>query len=116
MAEAELRSLEQIWDTYVRFLGQKHMTLCRLPRYITEADTSATCADLPLSFVIDILPAMEPRTYATSSSPAVSPPRVSITVSMNLTVSAVRLSNRRNGLSELDRAAKHLRPGAHFRG
>ncbi|KAI0965825.1 hypothetical protein F4678DRAFT_451363 [Xylaria arbuscula] len=84
-AKAELRSLAQTKDTYARFLEHNHVTLSRLLRYVTQVDPAAMWAGLPLSFVIDILPAMKPRTYSISSSPAVSPRRVSITVSTNPT-------------------------------
>ncbi|KAI0426457.1 hypothetical protein F5Y09DRAFT_351210 [Xylaria sp. FL1042] len=84
-AKAELRGLAQTKDTYMRFLDHNYITLSRLLKYVTEIDSSVTWAGLPLSFVIDILPAMKPRTYSISSSPTVSPRQVSITVSTNQT-------------------------------
>ncbi|KAI1288664.1 hypothetical protein F5Y03DRAFT_389106 [Xylaria venustula] len=84
-AKAELRNLARTKDTYSRFLEHNHVTLSRLLRYVTQIDPTATWASLPLSFIIDIIPAMKPRTYSISSSPAVSPRRVSITVSTNPT-------------------------------
>ncbi|KAI0478192.1 hypothetical protein F4859DRAFT_521046 [Xylaria cf. heliscus] len=84
-AKKELKALAQTKDTYGNFLQRNYITLSRLLRYITEIDSSATWEDLPLSFIVDILPAMRPRTYSISSSPTVSPRRVSITVSTNPT-------------------------------
>ncbi|KAI0100999.1 hypothetical protein GGR51DRAFT_575128 [Nemania sp. FL0031] len=84
-AKTELKALAQTKDAYAQFLKYNHVTLSRLLEYATRIDPSVTWAGLPLSFVIDILPAMKPRTYSISSSPAVSPRRVSITVSTNPT-------------------------------
>ncbi|KAI1425881.1 hypothetical protein F5Y12DRAFT_784327 [Xylaria sp. FL1777] len=89
-AKAELRTLAQTKDTYARFLERNHVTISRLLRYVIEIDSSVTWTDLPLSFIIDILPAMKPRAYSISSSPTVSPRRVSITVSTNATRLAAR--------------------------
>ncbi|GAP91300.2 putative NADP FAD dependent oxidoreductase [Rosellinia necatrix] len=90
--KAELKAVAQSKGTYARFLEQNHMTLSRLLHYAKNIDPSAaaTWAGLPLSFVIDTLPAMKPRTYSISSSPAVSPRRASITVSANPTRLAAR--------------------------
>ncbi|KAJ8123341.1 hypothetical protein ONZ43_g686 [Nemania bipapillata] len=85
MAKAELKALARTKDTYAQFLKDNYITLSRLLKHVTKIDPSVTWAGLPLAFVIDILPAMKPRTYSISSSPAVSPRRVSITVSTNPT-------------------------------
>ncbi|TGJ84021.1 hypothetical protein E0Z10_g4735 [Xylaria hypoxylon] len=63
-AKAELKMLAETKETYARFLDLNHVTLSRLLKYITDVDPSATWEELPLS-------------------PAVSPRRVSVTVSTN---------------------------------
>ncbi|KAI1128029.1 hypothetical protein F5Y10DRAFT_183777 [Nemania abortiva] len=109
--KAQLKSLAQTKDTYARFLEHNHITLSRLLKYVTEIDSSVTWAGLPLSFVIDILPAMKPRTYSISSSPAVSPRRVSITVSTSPARLAAKPDITVPGLSS-SYLASGLPPGA----
>ncbi|KAI0442795.1 hypothetical protein F4803DRAFT_575187 [Xylaria telfairii] len=84
-AKVELKALARIKETYAQFREQNHITLSRLLKHVTYIDPSMNWAGLPLSFVIDILPAMKPRTYSISSSPVTSPRGVSITVSTNPT-------------------------------
>ncbi|KAJ8128019.1 hypothetical protein O1611_g5617 [Lasiodiplodia mahajangana] len=75
-AKAELRALAQTKDAYAQFLKHHIVTLSRLLNYVTMIEPSVTWAGLPLPFVVDILPAMKPRTYSISSSPAVSPRQI----------------------------------------
>ncbi|KAH8816520.1 hypothetical protein F5884DRAFT_873227 [Xylogone sp. PMI_703] len=67
-------------------LFQNYLEICAaVPRetVLLLADFSPTeKAHLPLSFIIDILPAMKLRLYSISSSPVTSPRHVSLTVSV----------------------------------
>ncbi|KAI8307593.1 NADPH--cytochrome P450 reductase [Colletotrichum sp. SAR11_59] len=80
--KTELKTIGQDRETYASFLEQNHLTLARLLKHTLTVDPSATWTNLPLSFVVDFLPAMQPRLYSISSSRITSPRHVSLTVSV----------------------------------
>ncbi|KAF9872150.1 NADPH cytochrome p450 [Colletotrichum karsti] len=80
--KTELRAIGKTRETYATFLEMNHITLARLLRHTVSIDPSAEWTTLPLSFVVDILPAIQPRLYSISSSRITSPRHVSLTVSV----------------------------------
>ncbi|KAF5520096.1 NADPH--cytochrome P450 reductase [Colletotrichum aenigma] len=80
--KTELKTIGHDRETYAAFLEQNHLTLARLLKHTLTVDPSATWTNLPLSFMIDFLPAMQPRLYSISSSRITSPRHVSLTVSV----------------------------------
>ncbi|KAE9583614.1 NADPH--cytochrome P450 reductase [Colletotrichum fructicola] len=80
--KTELKMIGHDRETYAAFLEQNHLTLARLLKHTLTVDPSATWTNLPLSFMIDFLPAMQPRLYSISSSRITSPRHVSLTVSV----------------------------------
>jgi NADPH-ferrihemoprotein reductase len=77
--------LEQIGDskeTYSTFLKSNYLTLARLMDYTLSLHPDASWASLPLSFVIDHAPPMQPRLYSIASSSIVEPRQVSLVVSV----------------------------------
>lgn len=109
-----LESIGKDRDTYASFLQQHHITLARIMQHTLFIDPSATWTSLPLSFVIDALPAMQPRLYSISSSRIMSPRRISLTVAVKPTkvaqnaeaniegLASFHLSRRRIALQEMD--------------
>lgn len=90
-------ALEQIGHdrkTYAEFLQSNYLTLARLLEYTLTIDSSVSWANLPLSFVIDTLPTMQPRLYSIASSRITSPRHVTLTVS----VKPSKLANNPNTL------------------
>ncbi|KAI8263184.1 NADPH--cytochrome P450 reductase [Colletotrichum sp. SAR 10_77] len=71
--KTELKTIGHDRETYAAFLEQNHLTLARLLKHTLTVDPSATWTNLPLSFMIDFLPAMQPRLYSISSSRIISP-------------------------------------------
>ncbi|VUC20275.1 unnamed protein product [Clonostachys rosea] len=69
-------------ETYALFLESDYFTFSRLLALGCGMDSSASWHELPLSFVIDNIPRMQPRLYSISSSRIVSPRQVSLTVSV----------------------------------
>ncbi|KAJ3542940.1 hypothetical protein NM208_g3833 [Fusarium decemcellulare] len=78
----ELKAISKDRETYATFLKANYLTFSRLLAYASSFDTSNSWKDLPLSFVIDFLPAMQPRLYSISSSRITSPRHVTLTVSV----------------------------------
>lgn len=76
-AKAQLLKLGQDKDLYSDFISKEHLNLGRL---LELACPSATWSVLPLSYVFETLPSMQPRYYSISSSSVVSPRKASITV------------------------------------
>lgn len=84
--KAELIRIAKDKNAYATFLESNYLTLSRLLAYTMTIDPSVVSwSNLPLSFVIDVLPAMKPRTYSIASSPAISPRTISLTVSVKPT-------------------------------
>lgn len=77
-----LRAFSKDRETYATFLESSHLTFSRLCALGQSFDPSASWTCLPLSFVIDSLPAMQPRLYSISSSRIISPRHVTLTVSV----------------------------------
>jgi NADPH-ferrihemoprotein reductase len=69
-------------EAYANLLLQKHINLGRLLEY-SVADDGATWEHLPLSFIIESVPSMQPRYYSISSSSVVQPRRVALTVAVS---------------------------------
>ncbi|KAI5458944.1 hypothetical protein BGZ63DRAFT_361908 [Mariannaea sp. PMI_226] len=72
-----LSSLGKSKDDYATFIARNHVTLGRL---LVFAAPGTVWKDLPLSFVAESLPALQPRYYSISSSSVVSPRKVALTV------------------------------------
>lgn len=69
-------------DGYAAFVAEKHVTLGRL---LSLAAPGEVWKDLPLSYVVETLPPLQPRYYSISSSSVVSARKISITVSVDRT-------------------------------
>ncbi|KXH68913.1 NADP/FAD dependent oxidoreductase [Colletotrichum salicis] len=80
--KTELIAIGNDREAYSKFLKGNRMTLARLLKHTIAVDPAATWADLPLSFIIDFLPAMQPRLYSISTSSITSPRSVGLTVSV----------------------------------
>lgn len=65
------------------YLGRKYMNIGRL---LEDASGGAPWILLPLSFILENLPLLKPRSYSISSSSVVDPQRVSITALVSNTV------------------------------
>lgn len=64
-------------EAYAEFLSANYVTLGRLLSH--SANGEGAWSSLPLSFVVEILPAMQPRYYSISSSSVVQPRQAAIT-------------------------------------
>ncbi|KAH6884161.1 hypothetical protein B0T10DRAFT_410442 [Thelonectria olida] len=80
--KAALEQISHDRQTYALFLQNNYLTLARLLEYTLTIDASASWTSLPLSFVIDTLPTMQPRLYSIASSRITSPRHVALTVSV----------------------------------
>jgi NADPH-ferrihemoprotein reductase len=69
-------------DTYSSFRDQHALNLGRL---LTLSSPSTPWSSLPLSYILETLPPMQPRYYSISSSSVLSPRRPSITVLVSTT-------------------------------
>ncbi|KAF7554363.1 hypothetical protein G7Z17_g2966 [Cylindrodendrum hubeiense] len=77
-----LNSISKDRDTYATFLENYHLTLSRLLEYAVSLDPTISWDSLPLCFVIDALPTMQPRLYSIASSRVTSPRAVALAVSV----------------------------------
>lgn len=75
-AKAYLRELGQDRVYYASYLSRTHLTLGRL---LKLASPNEPWSSLPLSFLVEVLPQMQPRYYSISSSSVLSPRRATIT-------------------------------------
>ncbi|EHY54012.1 hypothetical protein HRR83_004656 [Exophiala dermatitidis] len=75
-AKSYLLKLAQDKDVYASYLATTHLTLGRLLRL---ASPNEPWTALPLSFVVEALPPIQPRYYSISSSSVLSPRRAAIT-------------------------------------
>ncbi|KAK4937544.1 hypothetical protein LTR10_021836 [Elasticomyces elasticus] len=75
-AKAYLLKLGQDKVYYSSYLSHTHLTLGRL---LNLASPNEAWSSLPLSFVVEVLPQMQPRYYSISSSSVLSPRRATIT-------------------------------------
>ena len=77
-AKTYLLNLGENRDHFTTFARQNHLTLGRLLSLASPSNASAWTM-LPLSFVIETLPCIQPRYYSISSSSVLSPRRIAIT-------------------------------------
>ncbi len=77
-AKTFLVGLGEDRSRFTSFSKQNHLTLGRLLSLASQSDVTAW-STLPLSFVIETLPCMQPRYYSISSSSVLSPRRIAIT-------------------------------------
>ncbi|QKX59510.1 uncharacterized protein TRUGW13939_06644 [Talaromyces rugulosus] len=78
-AKAYISNLGEDKEAYSSFMNGRYMNIGRLLEFVCP---SGTWSSLPLSYLLDILPRMQPRYYSISSSSSVSPRRLSITVAV----------------------------------
>jgi NADPH-ferrihemoprotein reductase len=76
--KARLTNLSVDKDAYHNYYSNNHVTLGRLLEAVLSPQE--TWSNLPLSFVLEILPRLSPRYYSISSSSIVSPKQIAITV------------------------------------
>ncbi|KAL6406876.1 NADPH cytochrome p450 [Ilyonectria robusta] len=77
-----LETISKNREIYASFLENNHLTLSRLLDYAVGIDPSISWDSLPLCFIIDALPTMQPRLYSIASSRVTSPRAVTLTVSV----------------------------------
>lgn len=78
----ELQRIGKSRQTYADFLEHNYLTLVRLMELMNAFDPSNSWTSLSLPFVIDFLPAMQPRLYSISSSSIVEPRQVGLVVAV----------------------------------
>lgn len=78
-SEAKSRALELggSKEKYADFVSCTHLTFAR---FLRLASPNASWSNLPLSFVIEAIPALQPRYYSIASSSVISPRKIAITV------------------------------------
>lgn len=80
-SKAFLQRVSRDRDTFEKFLGITHVNVGRLLEAAVSQDKDVeTWESLPLSYLIETLPRMQPRYYSVSSSSVISPRIASITV------------------------------------
>ncbi|KNG81705.1 NADPH cytochrome P450 [Aspergillus nomiae NRRL 13137] len=79
-AKAYLQQLGQDKASYAAFINKNHVNLGRL---LQQASTNTW--NIPLSYLVETLPLMQPRYYSISSSSIISPRKASITVVVSTT-------------------------------
>jgi NADPH-ferrihemoprotein reductase len=78
----ELERIGGSRESYADFLDSNYLTIARLMKLMAAFDANYSWRLLPLSFLIDSIPALQPRLYSISSSSIVEPRRVGIVVSV----------------------------------
>jgi len=78
-AKAYLESISRDKEAYAEILTRTHVNIGRLLELATKDDTNTIWSNLPLAFLIEALPVMQPRYYSISSSSVLSPRSPSIT-------------------------------------
>lgn len=98
-AKSFLAALSEDRASFARFTADKHLNLGRLLEMAAEQQdqpgsggSSSTWASLPLSFLIETLPKMQPRYYSISSSSVISPRHPTITALVSSTPLATSAS------------------------
>lgn len=79
-AKAHLLQLGKDREAYAELVGRTHLTFARLLRTVCPTQKWSS---IPLSFLIETLPPIQPRYYSISSSSTVSPRTLSITVAVS---------------------------------
>ncbi|EKJ67875.1 hypothetical protein FPSE_11939 [Fusarium pseudograminearum CS3096] len=75
-----LKTLAESKEAYATYIASNHITMGRLLHLVAPG---AVWAKLPLSYVVETLPCIQPRYYSISSSSSVSARRLSITVGVD---------------------------------
>ncbi|CAG9953068.1 unnamed protein product [Clonostachys rosea f. rosea IK726] len=81
-AASKLASLGKDRTGYAEFIANNHITFGRL---LSLAAPGSVWKDLPLAYVVETLPTLQPRYYSISSSSAVSARKIAITVGVDST-------------------------------
>ncbi|KAL4952874.1 hypothetical protein BDW69DRAFT_200512 [Aspergillus filifer] len=76
-AKAFLTSLATNKEAYAEFTKRNHLTLARV---LAASSGTTQWTSLPLSYILETLPPLQPRYYSISSSSVVTPRKVSLTV------------------------------------
>ncbi|EEU34866.1 uncharacterized protein NECHADRAFT_98095 [Fusarium vanettenii 77-13-4] len=76
-AASFLKSISNSREAFSDFVGKNHVTIGRLLSLVAP---DVSWAKLPLSFLLEVIPLLQPRYYSVSSSAMVSPRKISITV------------------------------------
>ncbi|KAH6894373.1 hypothetical protein B0T10DRAFT_589930 [Thelonectria olida] len=91
-----LSSLGKDKNGYAAFIAKNHVTFGRLLALVAPG---AVWKDLPLSYVAETLPSLQPRYYSISSSSVVSARKIAITVGVDNTPSAANASIEVRGVT-----------------
>ncbi|KAL6409712.1 hypothetical protein AUP68_06101 [Ilyonectria robusta] len=91
-----LSSLGKDKNGYAAFMAKNHITFGRLLSLVAPG---AVWKDLPLSYVVETLPQLQPRYYSISSSSVVSARRIAITVGVDNTPLAADPSTEVRGVT-----------------
>ncbi|KAL4916915.1 hypothetical protein BDW62DRAFT_218391 [Aspergillus aurantiobrunneus] len=76
-AKAFLTALANDKEAYADFTRRNHLTLARV---LSASSGGQQWTNLPLSYILETLPSLQPRYYSISSSSVVSPRKISLTV------------------------------------
>ena len=82
-AKTQLLRLGQDKDAYAQLCKSKYITIGRLLRFVAQDhdhDHDHAWSRIPLSFLVESIPPLQPRYYSISSSSAIAPRKPSITV------------------------------------
>ncbi|GAB7355567.1 hypothetical protein MBLNU459_g6040t1 [Dothideomycetes sp. NU459] len=100
-------------SAYATYLEKTHVTFGRLLELAVASD-SVTWSSLPLAFVIEALPTLQPRHYSISSSSVVSPRNPTITAVVSSTALVGDTSQTIPGLATNYMFAHHQTDGTNF--
>ncbi|KAH6655812.1 hypothetical protein BKA67DRAFT_591995 [Truncatella angustata] len=84
-AKSFLLEVSKNRDIFAQFIASAHINLGRLLEVALAQGDSAACSSVPISFLIEVIPRMQPRLYSISSSSIVAPRAPSITVGVSST-------------------------------
>ncbi|KAL4779327.1 hypothetical protein BJX76DRAFT_365326 [Aspergillus varians] len=76
-AKAFLSTLANDKEAYADYTKRNHLTLARV---LSASSGTQQWTNLPLSYILETLPSLQPRYYSISSSSVVSPRKISLTV------------------------------------
>ncbi|KAH7157789.1 hypothetical protein B0J13DRAFT_467964 [Dactylonectria estremocensis] len=93
---ALLSSLGKDKNGYAAFISKNHVTFGRL---LSLTAPGAVWKDLPLSYIVETLPALQPRYYSISSSSVVSARKIAITVGVDSTPLVADPSTKVSGVT-----------------